>query len=80
MMWPALRYIAQALRSRTVTTSEITIEPMIPSLLEKNNNMRHLCRDNGGGAGVFPPARARGRTACRTRVSGRDGQATLPER
>ena len=45
--------MAQALRSKSVTTTETTIDPTIPSQFEKKKNMATSALDNGGRGFVF---------------------------
>ena len=46
-------YMAQALRSTSVTKTEMTIDPTIPSPFEKKKNMATSALDNGGRRAMF---------------------------
>ena len=64
------RYIAQALSKRKVATIEITIDPMMPTLLEKKKNMSDLAGDNILGALAFLAVGSPGNVVTRTRSAG----------
>ena len=55
-MYAEARYIPQALRSRSVTRTDTTMEPMRPSPFEKKKNMYDLHGDNREQLQMFPSA------------------------